>query len=149
MITKINWFGIENLMYYKGKNKKMMAPPEALHFAREMTFPNHEAFNRLAKIWFEDKTIFQYKIDGELTSHEVYMIGDRLSETRLTLTLWVDEGDKGVPVARAYQTKRDIYIMQAYEEKNYYYKPSKAQIQEIFNYLFDNPNRLEINRFER
>jgi hypothetical protein len=133
-------FKIQNLLSIKGHT--VSGPMSPLLFAQEVTTKLVKRLNMLARIWFNDEAIHQYREDGGFTGHDTLVIGTVLSND-LQLSLWVDEGVRGVPVAMAFGSDREITITPAYHKNNYHQNLSPQQIKEIFEYLFDNIHLLE------
>lgn len=134
-------FRIQNLL--EKKDGKISAPMSPMLFVQEVTKLIGEKFNRLARVWFEDETIHQRKEDGGYTGHDILIIGAQYSDD-LKLTLWVDEGMGGVPVAMEFQSDGELIITPIYHNTQYHRKLSNEQIKEIFNHLFENPQLLKI-----
>ncbi len=136
-------FRIQNLLSRKGDT--ISAPTSPMLFAQDMAKLGEESFNRLARVWFEDETIHQYWEGDGYTDHDTLIIGTQY-ENDMHLGLWVDEGVTGVVVAMALQSEREVIITPVYRKKNFHKKLSTEQIQKIFNYVFDNPQLLEIKQ---
>jgi hypothetical protein len=136
-------FKIQNLLSVNGN--VLSGPMSPFLFAKEMTKYKEETFNRLARIRFTDESIFQNREEGGLTGHDILIIGSEIKND-LLLSLWIDEGVRGVPVAMAFQSEREIILTPIYQKKNYARKLSGEQIQEIFNYLFDHSEILTPTR---
>ncbi|SEW24617.1 hypothetical protein SAMN05421841_1809 [Chryseobacterium wanjuense] len=136
-------FRIQNLLSQKGDT--ISAPTSPMLFAQDMAKLGDEKFNRLARVWFEDETIHQYWEGDGYTGHDTLIIGTQYKND-MHLGLWVDEGVRGVPVAMAFQSDKEAIITPVYKKKEYHKKLSEEQIQEIFNYLFDNTHLLEIRQ---
>ncbi|MBS0027223.1 hypothetical protein ACTJJ0_12220 [Chitinophaga sp. 22321] len=134
-------FTIQNLLSRKGD--KISAPMSPMLFAKEMASQRKEKFNRLARVWFEDETIHQVQEDGGYTGYDTLIIASQFAND-LSLTLWVDEGTQGIPVALAFQSDKEVIITPAYSEAKYARKLSVSEIEEIFTYVFDNPSALDI-----
>jgi len=133
-------FKIQNLLSIK--DNILSGPMSPFLFAQEMAKSEGENFNRLARLCCQDETVHQYRENGGFTGHDTLIIGTQY-QNDLFLSLWIDEGVKGVPVAMAFQSHRDILITPIYYQKKYYRKLTEEQIQQIFDFLFDNPHLIE------
>jgi hypothetical protein len=141
-----NSFTVHSLLA-KDKDGKITGPMSPVLFAKEMAEQNSEKFNRLARVWFNDETTFQeYEYDG-LTGHDTLIIACQY-ENDLRLSLWIDTGVSGVPVAMCCQSDKEIIITPIYERKEFAKKLTKEEIQQLFEYVFNNPQVLAINREE-
>ncbi|WP_431609246.1 hypothetical protein [Chryseobacterium sp. 'Rf worker isolate 10'] len=114
-----------------------------LLFAKEMAKQNQVKFNRLVRVSFDDETIHQRPEDGGYTGHDTLIIAAQYLND-LYLSMWVDEGVYGIPVAMTFQSDRELIITSAYKEAQFARKLSVKEIQEIFNYIFDNPSALDV-----
>jgi hypothetical protein len=114
-------------------------------FAQEMTEHAKEDFNRLARVWFDDETILQRREADGYTGHDTLIIGMQYAND-LKLTLWIDEGVRGTPVAMAFQSDRKIIITPIYKKAKYYRKLSPEQIKLIFDEVFNNPQLIEVKQ---
>lgn len=134
-------FRIQKLLSRKGDT--ISAPMSPLHFAKEMARQNQVKFNRLVRVWFDDETIHQRREDSGHTGHDTLIIAAQYLND-LYLSMWVDEGEYGIPVAMTFQSDRELIITTAYKEAQFTRKLSVQEIQEIFKYIFGNPSALDI-----
>src|SRR3954470_10686322 len=93
-------FSIQTLL--SEKDGKVSAPMSPMLFAEEIVKYAGHKFNRLARVWFADETINQIKEDNGFTGHDTLIIGLQQPDD-LMLTLWVDIGIGGVPIALVHQ----------------------------------------------
>jgi len=125
------------------KDGKISGPMSPFEFAKEMALAADFKFNRLARVWFNDEEIFQvYEGDG-LTGHDTLIIACEFSND-LELTLWVDTGVGGVPVAQGFNSDRKILLTPIYRRTEFARNLTEAEIHDIFEYIFDNPHVLGI-----
>lgn len=134
-------FRIQNLLESKGD--KVSAPMSPMLFAQEMAEQTKTKFNRLARVWFDDERIFQRREAGGFTGFDTLIIGQQYNND-LKLSLWVDEGVSGLPIAMAFQSDREVHLTPIYNRVKYARKLSEDEIKEIFELLFNNPQLLEI-----
>lgn len=117
-------------------------------FAKDMAKQTEFKYNRLARVWFEDERIFQIYENGEgLTGHDTLIIGCQYSND-LWLSLWVDSGVGGMPVAMGFQSDREITVTPIYEQAEYARKLTLQEIQEVFDYVFANPREMAIHPYK-
>lgn len=134
-------YKIQTLLSHRGDH--ISGPMSPMLFAQEMTEHTKEKFNRLARVWFEDETIMQRREGEGFTGHDILIIGMQYAND-LKLTLWIDEGVRGTPVAMAFQTNRKIIITTIYKKARYHRKLSPEEIKLIFDEVFDNPQLIEV-----
>jgi hypothetical protein len=134
-------FSIQNLLMKW--NGKMTGPITAILFAEEVASNIDIEYHYLALIEFEDKQINQIRESDRLTGHDTLIIGCRYTND-LWLSIWVDEGYVGRPIAMRYQSNKEPTVMELYEDADYVKKLDRMQIQQIFDYVFDNPQLLAI-----
>lgn len=134
-------FKVQNLLSRKGDT--ISAPMSPMLFAKEMASQNKVKFNRLARVRFNDDTIHQIAEAGGYTGHDTLIIATKYAND-LYLSLWVDEGVHGIPVAMSFQSDREIIITPAYNEAKYARKLSLDELKEVFTYIFENPSVLDI-----
>lgn len=134
-------FSIQTLL--SQADGKVSGPMSPFLFAQEMGKATETKFNRLARVWFDDETINQFEEDGSFTGHDTLLIGTQ-HKNDLHLTLWVDTGIGGVPVAMVYQSDREVVVTPVYQQQAYVSKLSEENIREIFNSVFDHPEQIAI-----
>lgn len=134
-------FTIQNLLSIK--DGRVSGPMSPMLFAKEMAQSADFTFNRLARVWFSDETIHQKREDGGYTGHDTLIIGT-VYENDLWLSLWVDTGTGGMPVAMAYQSDREVEITPVYLGEQYAGCLTASQIAEIFNLIFSDINLIAI-----
>ena len=116
-----------------------------LLFAEEMAKQMEMKFNRLARICIDDPEINQvYEADG-LTGPDTLLIGCKYKDD-LWLSIWVDTGTKGVPVAMAYQSQKEITICPIYKRTQYAKKLLMENIRSIFESIYANPEVIAIQK---
>lgn len=135
-------FSIQNLLS-ETKQGTISAPMSPMLFAKEVAEQEQIKFNRLARVWFEDERINQYREDGAYTGHDTLIIGCQYAND-LWLSLWVDLGTGGIPVAMCYQSDRKTVCTPVYAKMRYAVKLRHEQITEIFGYVFSNPETIAI-----
>jgi len=107
-------------------------------FAQEMATLADFKFNRLARVWFDDSMIFQQIEYRELTGYDALIIA-AIYENDIWISLWVDRGVDGLPIAMGYQSDREIIITPVYKSATFERKLTDAEINELFTALFDDP----------
>lgn len=117
-------------------------------FAKEMATQMEFKYNRLARVWFDDEEVFQVYEGGEgLTGHDTLIIACQYPND-LWVSLWVDSGVGGLPVAMGFQSDREVTITPIYERATYARKLTTEEIQEVFNHVFDNPQEIDIHPYK-
>lgn len=140
-------FSIQNLLSKK-ENGHISAPMSPMLFAREMAKQSDFKFNRLARVWFEDERIHQCREDGGNTGHDTLLIGAQY-ENDFWLSLWVDSGIGGIPVAMCYQSDGEITTTPIYTKTSFARKLTTRQIAEIFNHVFSHPEIIAVKKQNR
>lgn len=133
-------FSVQPLLTQKGS--KFSGPMSPLLFAREMMEQLQMKYNRLARIWFRNEPVFQRCEYGEQTGYDTLIIGTQYAN-ELWLSLWVDEGTRGLPVAMAFAGEA-IKITPIYDFVKYSRKLSVGEIEQVFDHLFTRPHELNI-----
>src|SRR3978361_130577 len=100
------------------KDGKVSGPMSPMLFAKEMAQSADFKYNRLARLWFDDERINQKYEDGGLTGHDTLIIGT-IYENDVWLSLWVDSGTGGMPVAMAYQSGNEVQFTPVYKKEKY------------------------------
>jgi hypothetical protein len=142
MENKLN-FSIQTLL--SEKDGKVSAPISPLLFAEEMAKKTGIEFNRLARVWFVDDSINQIKEDVLYTGHDTLIIGHDL-QNDLMLSLWVDIGIGGVPIAMSFRSDREILMTKVYQNEPYERKLTEQEVRLIFDFVFSNPDCLGIHQ---
>ncbi len=134
-------FKIESLL--TEKNGEVSGPMGPALFAGEMAKQEGFKYDSLARVWFDDAEIFQEYEGESLTGFDCLIIGKHY-DNDLLLTLWVDMGTGGLPVAMCYRSERDPVVTPVYKRKHFAKKLSDDQISEIFDHIFDHEETLAI-----
>lgn len=134
-------FTIHSLLYKSGDHVTGAMSP--VLFAKEMAKSLEMKYNRLARIWFNDEKIHQQYEDGGLTGHDTLIIACKYSND-FFVSIWVDEGLGGMPVASALESDREITLTQPYENATYARKLTPAEIRAIMEHVFDHPDEIAI-----
>lgn len=137
-------FSIQNLLS-EIKQGTVSAPMSPMLFAKEMAQQHKFKFNRLARVWFENERINQCREDGGYTGHDTLIIGCRYCND-MWLSLWVDSSTGGVPVAIRFQSNKETIHTPVYDKTRYAKKLSHEQICKIFDYVFNNPEAIAIEK---
>jgi len=116
-----------------------------LLFATEMALQGEFKFNRLARVWFEDERIHQIREDSGFTGHDTLIIGSQYAND-FWLSMWVDSGVGGIPVAMCYQSDMEIALTPVYSKNRFERKLAIEQITEIFQHIFCSPEIINIER---
>jgi len=131
-----------------GADQSITGPMSPVLFAKEVAEKTGHKFNRLARIWFRNEKILQnHEADG-LTGHDLLIIAHQYDDD-LWISLWIDNGISGTPVAMAFNSDREIVLTPIYQRKEYVKKLDQQQLKNVFDYLFDHPEELHIVPFER
>jgi hypothetical protein len=134
-------FSIQSLL--KIKNEKVTGPMSPLLFAKEIARQMEMKYNRLARVWFEDEQILQELEEDGLTGYDTLLLAC-VYKKDLLLSLWVDRGVGGLPVALSYQSDREILLTPIYEKSEFARKLTVAEIRQLFDYVFTHPECLAI-----
>jgi len=134
-------YSIQSLLGEKeGRISGPMSPKE---FAKEVALNVGFTFNRLARLWFADERINQCCEDGGLTGHDTLIIG-AVYTNDIWLSLWVDSGVGGVPIAMAYRSDGSIDFTDVYPLQHYVCKLNQQQVKDIFQSIFDDPAQINM-----
>ena len=134
-------FRIQSLL--SQKDGKVSGPMSPMLFAKEMAQSADFKYNRLARLWFDDERINQKYEDGGLTGHDTLIIGT-IYENDVWLSLWVDSGTGGMPVAMAYQSGNEVQFTPVYKKEKYARSLSEADVKEIFDCILSDTTQLNI-----
>lgn len=134
-------FRIQSLL--DRKEGKVSGPMSPMEFAKEMARQGEQKFNRVARVLFDDEEILQRKEDGGYTGFDHLILATQYSND-LWLSLWVDIGTAGVPVAMCYESDRDIQITPIYCRAEFARKLTEEEIRQVFEYIFQDPSVLAI-----
>lgn len=137
-------FSIQNLLS-RNKEGKISAPMSPMLFAKEMAEQVPFKFNCLARVWFEDERMHQHREDGGYTGYDTLIIGCRYSND-LWLSIWVDCGVYGIPVAMRFQSDKNADVKSLYLKTSFAAKLNEQQINEIFDHIFSNPQTIDIEK---
>jgi hypothetical protein len=135
-------FSIQNLLSKK-ENGNISGPMSPLLFAQEIALQGEFKFNRLARVWFEDERIHQIREDGGFTGHDTLIIGSQYTND-FWLSMWVDSGVGGIPVAMCYQSDMEIILTPVYSKHRFEIKLTIEQLSEIFQSIFNSPEIVSI-----
>jgi hypothetical protein len=141
MMEKQFKFRIQSLLTQK--DGKVSGPMSPMLFAEEMAKSNNTKFNRLARLWFDDERINQRYEDGGLTGFDTLIIGTVYDNDTL-VTLWVDLGTGGIPIAMGYLSDKEVLFTQVYQKEKFAKKLAEAEVQQIFESVFANGSQLDI-----
>jgi hypothetical protein len=135
-------FHIQSLL--ERKDGKVTGPLSPFLFAKETARQMDMKFNRLARVWFDDEQILQQIEDDGLTGYDCLILGCQYKDD-LLLSLWVDQGVGGLPVALSYQSDREILLTPIYEKSDFARKLTAEEIRQLFDYVFNHPECLSVN----
>jgi hypothetical protein len=135
-------FHIQSLL--ERKNGKATGPLSPFLFAKETARQMDMKFNRLARVWLDDEQILQQIEDDGLTGYDCLMLGCQYKDD-LLLSLWVDQGVGGLPVAMGYQSDSEILLTPIYEKSEFARKLTIEEIRQLFDYIFTHPECLAVN----
>jgi hypothetical protein len=127
------------------KDGQISGPMSPTLFAKEMAQSMGLKYNRLARIWCDDERINQHYEDGGLTGHDTLIIGTIYSND-VWLSLWVDTGTAGTPIAMGFQSDTEVDFTAVYKKERYAKSLSEAEVKEIFNSIFSDPTQLNIKQ---
>jgi hypothetical protein len=101
--------------------------------------------NRLARVWFGEETVNQRREDGGLTGHDTLLIGMVYSND-VWLSLWVDDGVSGRPVAMCYQSDGEVLVTRIYKRSDFVRRLTDTETREIFQSVFKDLSQVAIRR---
>jgi hypothetical protein len=113
-------------------------------FAKEMASQTEMRYNRLARVWFEDEQTLQQVEEDGLTSYDTLILAC-VYKRDLLLSLWIDRGTGGLPVAMGYQSDGEVLLTPIYEESAFARKLTAEEIHQLFDYVFTHPECLAVN----
>ena len=134
-------FRIQSLLSKKDGN--VSGPMSPMLFAKEMAQSADFKYNRLVRLWFDDERINQKYEDGGLTGHDTLIIG-AIYENDVWLSLWVDTGTGGMPIAMAYKSDNEVQFTPVYKNERYAKSLSETDVKEIFDCIFSDTTQLNI-----
>jgi hypothetical protein len=111
--------------------------------AKELARAGGFRFNRLARLWFDDERINQRREDGGLTGFDTLVIA-AIYQNDVWLSLWVDKGICGLPIAMTYQSTGTFKITGVYQKARFAKKLSTGDIQQIFDTIFSDISQINI-----
>lgn len=135
-------FTIQNLLSRQADGT-VIGPMSPMLFAKEMSILTGTKFNRLARIRISDERILQIRENDELTGYDHLLIG-RQYDNDLFLSIWVDMGTSGLPVAMRYQSDAACIVTPIYKATNFLFEPAEEEFEAVFNYVFANPGCIAI-----
>jgi len=122
---------------------RIEGPSSTLDFAHEMMQSLGWRFNRLARLSFRDDTLLR-QMDGDgIAEHDCILIAFEKDDI-LRLTLWLDTGLGGIPVAYAHYPDPNITLAPIYAKQDFAAKLELTDLQEIFQYVCDHREILAI-----
>jgi hypothetical protein len=131
------------------QNDTVSAPMSPMLFAKEVAAQMEFKFNRLARLHFTDTRMNQKNEKGEgWTGHDNLIIATHYKND-FWVSLWVDTGIGGCPVAMGYKSDREIIIAPIYRKADLDRKLTDGEIKELVNYVFDNPQEIAIDKPEQ
>jgi hypothetical protein len=136
-------FHVQSLLSEKEGN--VSGPMSPMLFAKEMALSADFKFNRLARVWFDDDHINQKREDGGLTGHDTLIIGT-VYKNDVWLSLWVDLGVGGMPIAMVYQSDNEVEVTPVYLQEKYARNLSASEVGEIFDFVFNDINQINIKQ---
>jgi hypothetical protein len=120
-----------------------LTPKSKLDFAL-----NHmETFDlengRIAKVLFPEqyKGTFQFPEGWNDKPNEILIIGHQL-ENDTYLSLWVDTGSSGIPIASLWRSDMYLATTQSYRTVKFLQSLTEAEIREIFEFILDHPETI-------
>jgi len=149
MIYLFNRLKMENKLKFRiqsllsNKNGQISGPMSPMLFAKEMAKSVGFKYNRLARVWCEDERTNQQYEDGGLTGHDTLVIG-MIYENDVWLSLWVDTGVGGIPIAMAFKSELEIDFAPAYKKERFAKSLTEAEVTEIFDSIFSDTDQLKI-----
>jgi len=129
----------------EGKDGTVSGPMSPVLFAKEMGIQMAFKYNRIARVHFEDDEVNQYYEENSLTGHDTIIIGCQ-SKNDLWLSLYVDLGIGGIPVAMVYQNDRQVCITGVYEHCKFARMLTPEEITGIFESVFTDPDTIAIHK---
>ena len=135
-------FTIQSLL--ERKEGKVTCPMSPVLFAKEMASQMKTKYNRLARVWFDDEQTLQQVEEDGLTSYDTLILAC-VYKKDLLLSLWIDRGAGGLPVAMGYQSDGDVLLTPIYEESAFARKLTAEEIHQLFDYVFTHPECLAVN----
>jgi hypothetical protein len=140
-------FSITSLLSSDGIG--ISAPMSPMLFARDVAKAAGFKFNRLARIHFVDPEVLQNNEEGRPTAYDTVIIACKYPND-LYLSLWVDTGTAGIPVAECYQSDGVVMPTEVYEnEGNFLRKLTTGELREVFDFIFRNPAVLDLWRTQK
>jgi hypothetical protein len=127
------------------KEGRISGPMSPMLFASEMAKQVRFKYNRLARVRFGDEKIFQEWEDGGLTGYDTLIIATRY-EGDLFVSLWIDTGVGGMPVASSFMSDRELIITPFYQRTAFARKLTDQELTRLFDHIFANPEVLDIQR---
>jgi len=135
-------FKIYSLLTMEAKDK-ISGPMSPLLFAREIAAQMEFKYNRIARVTFSDVKLHQVYEGDSLTGHDTLIIGHQYNND-LWLSLWVDKGVGGMPVAACFQSDLELTITPIYAKATFARKLIDSKIMEIFKSIFNDSETIAI-----
>lgn len=135
-------FRLQSLLSKTGEI--ISGPMSPLLFAKDMAKEMGFKFNRLSRVLFKDEAMLQCREEGTYTGFDHLLIATRHSND-LWLSLWVDMGVRGLPVAMVYESDRNLIISPQYKEARFAKKIDQRDIETLFEFVFTHPEVLSIH----
>lgn len=132
-------------LLWESRDGKISGPMGPTCFAREMAFQMEFQFNRLARVLFNEDEINQRYEGKELTGHDTVIIGTQYTND-LYLTLWIDTGGDGIPIAMVFESDKEITVTPVYQTTPLARRLTVEEIRELFDYVFAEREKLAIKK---
>ena len=99
-------------------------------------------FNKIARVHFNDANTLQAAGFIKDAEHDIFILGTESTDD-LMVSLWIDLGYGGLPVATEYQSTREVILTPVYQNRSFRRKPSAEELTSLFQYVFDHPEILD------
>ncbi len=130
-------------LLWKKRDGEISGPMGPVEFAYAMSSAMEFKFNRIARVIFNDDEINQVYEGESLTGHDTVIIAAQY-DCDLYLTLWIDIGTGGIPIAMTFQSDKEITITPVYQTTPLARRLTPLEIKEVFDYVFEHPGKLGI-----
>lgn len=122
---------------------QLQGPFRFLAVARQLGTSLNCHFNRIAQVHFDDPDIFQL-IGDKPPKTDIFILAEIADEESVKATLWSDTEGRGNFLAAGFEPDRKLYTSPYYRKTNFRKKLSYAELEDLFTYLFDHPEVLDI-----
>ena len=116
-------------------NGRLSGPLSPVAFAQEMTDALGDRLHGLCRVRFDDECIHNSK--NESTYYDTLVIYEHTGKID-KLTMWIDTGTSGIPVALMWNGDDELIVTPAYRNDDAINKLSDEHIKEIFKTIFNN-----------